>query len=291
MTDKPSAGAEYREHDLALVRKACLYLATKIGDVMEDIVVVGGLVPSLIIDQSRTQEGALSYPSFQRHIGTKDLDLALATAILDEERYRVLTERLRRANLVPDANSQDNLTRQRWRMVDSDSLTVDFLIQPIGEVDRGGVLHNIEPDFAAVVTPGLHLAFLDRRKVTVSGYTITGEWAQRDIWVCGPGAFLVLKAMAFRNRGENKDAYDLIYVLNTAMSDVSLKAELVSFLSDHRMDADVQRALAFVREDFSGHDGLGPRRTAVFLSGEPDDNIQADVIGIVTSLLNLVPED
>ncbi len=37
--------------------------------------------------------------------------------------------------------------------------------------------------------------------------------ATRSISVCGPGAFTVLKALAFSYRGENKDAYDLYYVL------------------------------------------------------------------------------
>ena len=35
----------------------------------------------------------------------------------------------------------------------------------------------------------------------------------------------------------------------------------------------------------------GPRRTAGFLSGQPDDNMQADVVGIVATLLNLVAVD
>ena len=51
MTDKPGIGAEYLGDDLAVVRAGLLYIATKVGDIMEDIVVVGGLVPSLIIDQ------------------------------------------------------------------------------------------------------------------------------------------------------------------------------------------------------------------------------------------------
>lgn len=40
-----------------------------------------------------------------------------------------------------------------------------------------------------------------------------GEDATRDVWVCGPGAHVVLKAPAFASRGENKDAYDLFYVV------------------------------------------------------------------------------
>jgi len=48
--------------------------------------------------------------------------------------------------------------------------------------------------------------------VNVVGKTIFGENPRRDIWTCGPGAYVVVESLAFRNRGENKDAYDLIYV-------------------------------------------------------------------------------
>ena len=89
--------------------------------------------------------------------------------------------------------------------------TVDFLIAPDDTGKRGGTVWNLEPDFAAIVAPGLHLAFRDRELVNLSGKTIRGERASREMWACGPGAFVVLKALAFRLRGENKDAYDLVY--------------------------------------------------------------------------------
>ena len=288
MTDKPRIDTEYREDDLTVVRAGCLYLATKIGDIMEDIVVVGGLVPSLLIDQAGMLEGESSSSPFQEHVGTKDLDLGLDLAILGEKRYLELGLRLRGADFTPDTNSQGNLTRQRWRLQAAKSLTVDFLIQPTEENDRGGTLLDIESDFAAVVTPGLHLAFVDRRQIPLAGYTTMGEWAERDIWVCGPGAFLVLKAIAFRNRGENKDAYDLVYMLRSAMFEPTLRNDLLSFLSDHRRDADVQRALSYIEQDFISHDGVGPKRTSAFWAGQPDDEIQADVVSLVSRLLKSV---
>ena len=59
MTEKPRTADGYRSEHLELVRSTCLYIATKLGDLMEDLVVVGGLVPSLIIDQE-TRERASS---------------------------------------------------------------------------------------------------------------------------------------------------------------------------------------------------------------------------------------
>jgi hypothetical protein len=39
-----------------------------------------------------------------------------------------------------------------------------------------------------------------------------GERSTRNIRVSGPGAFVVLKALAFKTRGLAKDAYDLFNV-------------------------------------------------------------------------------
>ena len=46
MPDKPATAAGYRSEYLDLVRATCLYVATKLGDLMDEIVIVGGLVPS-----------------------------------------------------------------------------------------------------------------------------------------------------------------------------------------------------------------------------------------------------
>ena len=51
MSVKPSTADGY---DLATTRHAkatCLYVATKLGDLMDSVVVIGGLVPSLLVPQ------------------------------------------------------------------------------------------------------------------------------------------------------------------------------------------------------------------------------------------------
>ncbi|NCQ34547.1 hypothetical protein GW813_05590, partial [bacterium] len=149
--------------------------------------------------------------------------------------------------------------------------------------DVGGALRNIEADFAAVIAPGLHLAFRDRRRVPLSGQTIMGEDAARDVWVCGPGAYVVLKALAFGSRGENKDAYDLFYVVRNFGSGIEDVAACLRPLLEDSAGVD---AVAILRRDFLDHNGLGPRRVAEFLTRGPDDAIQADVVGFVGQLLD-----
>jgi len=277
MPDKPSFADGYRSEQVHLVRATCLYVATKLGDLMDDLVVVGGLVPSLLIDPSGPVRG------IDPHVGTMDLDVGLAVALLDQGRYRTITERLRCAGFSQDVNAEGNPTRQRWTIEGIGRVTVDFLIPPTQPGDVGGALRNIEADFGAVIAPGLHLAFRDRRRLPLSGRTIMGEDAARDVWVCGPGAYVVLKALAFESRGENKDAYDLFYVVRNFGSGIEDIVECLRPLLDDPAGSD---AVAILRRDFLDHNGLGPRRVAEFLTRGPDDAIQADVVGFVRQLLN-----
>ncbi len=49
MAEKPQTRAGYPPELALLARATCLYVATVLGDLIEEITVVGGLVPSLLI--------------------------------------------------------------------------------------------------------------------------------------------------------------------------------------------------------------------------------------------------
>jgi hypothetical protein len=276
MAEKPRRASEYRSEQVALVRATCLYVATKLGDMMDDLVIVGGLVPSLIIDQETLPADVAP------HVGTMDLDVGLQIALLNEGRYRELTERLRDAGFKMDINAAGNPTRQRWAITSGGTVTVDFLIQPSRDGDKGGKLRDIEPDFAAIIAPGLRCAFRDHQQVTIKGKTLFGEKATRKVWAAGAGAFVVLKALAFDSRGDNKDAYDLHYVVRNYGGGVDDVAAKLRPLLD---DPEAQRALAVLRRDFSEFDAVGPMRVAAFVTGGQDDELQADVVAFVAQLL------
>jgi hypothetical protein len=281
MPDKPTTAAGYPPGQLQRVRATCLYTATKLGDLMNEIVVVGGLVPSLLISQAEQPAGASPYA------GTMDLDLGLALALVNDERYQEISERLRRAGFEPDVNEKGKPTRQRWK-ISNPPVKVDFLIETEDAEKRAGGLMNLEHDFAAFIVPGLHLAFTDRKKITLHEDTILGEEAKRDVWVCGPGAFVILKSLAFHLRGENKDAYDLFYVLRNYGDGV---ADVASCLMPLLNDGLARRAMEYLQSDFLNPKAIGPKRVAEFELGRRDADepartaVQADVAGFVRRLL------
>jgi predicted nucleotidyltransferase len=130
----------------------------------------------------------------------------------------------------------------------------------------------------------VRLAFRDRIKVVLSGRTLFAEEAHREVWVCGPGAFIVMKALAFRGRGENKDAYDLAYLLRNHAAGIRDVANRLGPLLD---DAEAARALTCLDEDFATVDSVGPRRVAEFLD-VGNEEVQADAWAAVRDLLDLL---
>jgi len=64
MTAKPTTADGYPPGQVARVRATCLYLATKLGDLMPEMVVVGGLVPSLLIDQQNLPQSVTPYDAY-----------------------------------------------------------------------------------------------------------------------------------------------------------------------------------------------------------------------------------
>ena len=219
------------------------------------------------------------------HPGTNDLDVGLAIALLDDEQYTEIGERLRREGFGPDRNGQGNLTPQRWKLDDLD-VTIDFLLPPIPGAEQGGRIQPLEGDFAALIAPGLQLASDERQEIDIAGHTLKGEKVERMVPVCGPATFVVLKAFAFGDRAEPKDAFDLVYVLRRWPGGIS---DIVERLERHakRHRAVIDDALGRLARDFADPETLGPRRVAEFEgeAGEDLDAVAADAHGYVDDLL------
>lgn len=271
--NKPMTAAGYDSGLAVEAKRMCLYIATILGDLMDEIVVVGGLVPYLIVDQDGVDEP---------HVGTRDLDLGLSLALLDDTRYREISARLRDRAFAPGQKSEGQITRQTWTLAD-EKITLDFLIPRAAEGPAPGRLQSLEGDFAAIVTPSLPVAFLDAISVELDDVTTAGERARRRVQVCGPAAFVVMKAHAFRGRGENKDAYDLVYVLQhfgaRPPADAAERFAVIASI------AEAGEALDHLAADFASPDHLGPARCAAFRFGRPDPAVQADAFGYVQDFL------
>jgi hypothetical protein len=278
----PTGYEEYMGADRDLMLSGCLHIASVLGDLMDHVTLVGGLVPSLLAQREPSPHVAAVEP----HPGSKDIDLGLELALFDADRYAGIVDRLRDAGFAPDTNPSGNETHQRWRCHGSAASTVlvDFLIDRTKPEDEPGSVKHIDTGFGATVTPGLELVTRDRWVCPLEGGNLDGSLLRRDLWVCGAASFVILKARAIRGRRKAKDAYDLTYVLRTCAS-VPALAAAIRRLCSHPA---AEEALRWLAEDFETLDHAGPADVARFSNGTRDDDLQADVCGLVQELLRLL---
>ncbi len=72
---------DYSPETYERVRQAMLHIASILGDWMEQLTLIGGLVPSLLVPADCLPEGVEAHP------GTADLDLGLQLSVLTDEAY------------------------------------------------------------------------------------------------------------------------------------------------------------------------------------------------------------
>ena len=253
-------------------------LSNCLGSYMEDLVLVGGLVPALLPDMDLPQAEAT---------GTRDLDIGFSMGVFTEQRYEEIAANLKASGFGPARNDRGNLMHQTWTHP-ANGVTIDFLI----DARRAGVeasrTKHLAANFAAFGMPGLELALKDRVKIAVDeGPTPDGDLTSGEFYVCGPGSFVVLKALAYGNRNFPKDAYDLYLVLRYHDLTPPGIADRVRALGP---SAEMDSALQILRERFRSAGHVGPAAISRFYLERDDPDLRQDAYQAVRLFLDRCAE-
>jgi len=112
---KPRHSSGYSREETREVESTLLTVAVTLGAYFDRLCIVGGLVPSLLLD------GELADEDDDRHVGSGDVDVALHIGLLNDGDYAEVSDRLRREGFEADVNEEGNKTLQRWRLGSSRS--------------------------------------------------------------------------------------------------------------------------------------------------------------------------
>lgn len=259
-------------------------LVTLLGDLgpwRERVFLVGGLAPRYIVGQ--LPEGAPA------HIGTTDVDLVIGLALGDDtpETYRTLETNLKRADFSAESSF-------RWtRLVDGIRVHVEFLCET-SEVEAGRIFkprgESLGSGLGAFNVRGAQLAASDFTEHEVEAERLdNGGQSTVTVRVCGLLPYVVLKILAFQDRHDNKDAYDLVFcVLNFGDGPESAGTHAAnSSVVAHSQVAD---ALHLLGERFVDADCDGPASYAAFLA-LPDDvesaaRLRREAVAVVRGFLD-----
>jgi hypothetical protein len=242
----------YRDYSGDLVdaaRSVLLELVRLLGEYRDDIVVVGGWVPQLILPQIPKQ-----------HVGSIDVDLALNHRHLQEAGYATIQSLLLRRGY--EADLRQPFIFHRTVMVHGNPIKVevDFLA---GEYEGTGPRHRTQPvhEGRARKARGCDVAFDLFVETEISGVLPEGGQDQARVRVSSIVAFLVMKGMALHDRLKEKDAWDIYFTLTNYPGGLDALAQEIE---PHAGQGLVREGLQKIAEKFASPDHAGPKFVADF---------------------------
>ena len=280
---KQYAAEDYDSRAVEAARRVLLELTRVLGEYDEEIAVVGGWVPPLLMPGAG-------------HIGSTDVDLALDHEALQEPRYATLRALLERSGYYADP--EKNFIFYRDVVLDDggdpDPVVVEVDLVA-AEYGLAGKRRRSQPvqDLRARKARGADLVFDQGlvERVPVEGHLPSGALFRTHIRVAGPVPFLVMKANALVRRDKPKDAYDIWFLLTNHLAGLEGLARAVAEHADHGL---VREALGHLANAFASVDHVGPSAVADFLALEPGteeyDQVRQDAFQRVRFILDNLGE-
>ncbi|MYJ75580.1 MAG: antitoxin [Gammaproteobacteria bacterium] len=264
----------YDDYD-DLATQACervlVTLLRGLGPWKHCVYLVGGLTPRYLVPNPPA--------GVRPHAGTRDVDLVVDLPLLVEvEAYRTLERNFRDLDLRRATNEDGSRPSWRWeRRTDAHTLVVVELLSddPGGTVRRAAALPD-QRRVSAMHIPHVSIIRDLHDVVEIQAELLDGRGVVRErIRHADIVSFVCLKALAFDDRLEDKDAYDLLYCIENGPGGVA--AAVQAFHDAIRRTSHggiIRSALGILRQRFAtdpntdGYRKDGPVAVAAF---EHDD--------------------
>ena len=257
---KPKHQGGYTSLHADLCERTLVTLLRGLGPWKRGVYLAGGLVPRYLIE--RESKGETQLPP---HAGTTDVDLVVDLDVLAGiEAYRRLEQNLKAMGFVRGTNDEGQAQHFSWRKSVGDGITIVVDLLCDAAIEEGGRVAAIpgERRLSALQIPGAHLVVADYVEVEITAQLLDERGiATETVRVANIVPFVVLKALAYDDRFEEKDAYDLIYALmyyGTGPEDVA--ARFADWLAERPDITHVSHAIDILRGRFSTHGGVAGAR-------------------------------
>jgi hypothetical protein len=269
---KPVTLGGYSDQHTADCERVLVTLLRGLGPWKESVYLVGGLTPRYLV-RARP-------PTVPPHAGTLDVDIVVDLQILaNTEAYHTLEENLKRMGFERAENDKKQKLSWRWQVrTEHGSLMIMELLTDAPEI-AGGKVQPIPTSgrISAINIPHSSIVF-DLHDVVEIRAELLGEngIAVEKVKHANLVSFTCLKAFAFDQRFERKDAHDFVYCLEHSSGGIEAAAGVFRMALAGKHSEIVQSALNILRTRFVGEDGIegylkdGPIAVAKFEFGEGD---------------------
>ena len=218
---KPATLDGYSDQYTVDCERVLVTLLRGLGPWKDSVYLVGGLTPRYLV--------VARPPAVPAHAGTMDVDIVIDLQILaDTQAYRTLEENLKKMGFERAENEKHQKLSWRWQThTEHGALMVLELLADAPDI-AGGKVQPLptEGTISALNIPHSSIVF-DLHQVTeIQAELLGGNGiATEKIKHANLVSFTCLKAFAFDQRFERKDAHDLIYCIEHAPGGIEVAAE------------------------------------------------------------------
>lgn len=288
---KPQTRRGYGPVQTAICERVLVTLLRGLGPWKKSIYLVGGLTPRYLAPSGDPQ-----------HAGTLDVDVVIDLQLLvDTQAYSSLEANLRRLGFGPAGHSKTRGPSWRWKVRTEGGADIVLELLTDAPARTGG---QVQPLPAVGAVSALHIPYssmvFDHHQVKeIRAELLDGNGiATENIRYADIVSFTCLKAFAFDERFERKDAHDLVYCIQHGPGGLDAVAQSLRAARAGRHAKAVEKALEILRTKFVSDDSTegylrdGPVAVARFEMdpAEPRDLQllrQRDVAELIKQLLEL----
>lgn len=262
-----------------------------LGLMAAHVVLIGGLVPGLLVP--------VLDPGVDAHVGTADIDLCLSVALVEGDTGAY--ERIE--TVLKGLGFEEGDVSFRWLSHTGVGLTVEFFC-PAGEQRAAGRVfrptrsgnptgkHNFGGRLSALALQAGDLLTTDIEVISRT-FVLPQNKGTLDtqLRVTGPLAFLVAKIDALRGRDKAKDAYDIVWLIESWPGGPAAAAAVFSQRPAYRRP-EVAVALGLLGDAFAAMDRIGARSYARFVAIDVRDEPQLErrAVAAVAEFIGALPD-
>ena len=240
----------YGDKEVNACKSVLLELVHLLGEIKDDMVIIGGWVPSFLFPQSK-----------EPHIGSLDIDIALNFKNIPDKTYHTILNAFLKRGYIQDKAQPFRFFR-KFKVEGSDivNVEVDLMSGEYGGTGKGHRTQMVQ-DIRARKARGCDLAFNHSINVTLEGELPEGGKDKVTFKIAGIVPFLVMKGMAIYSRMKEKDAYDILFCIENYPGNVKkLANEFMPYIKNKL----VIEGLEKIRAKFASIDHVGPKWVADF---------------------------
>lgn len=272
---KPKTFQRYSDQYTIDCERVLATLLRGLGPWKDSIYLVGGLTPRYLVTARP--------PAVPTHVGTLDVDIVIDLQILaNTESYYTLEENLRTLTFKRSTNESGQKLSWRWQtQTEHGAKMVVELLTDAPKISGGkvGPLPT-KGTISALNIPNSSIVFDLHQDVEIQAELLGGAGTAVEVVKhANLVSFTCLKAFAYDERFERKDAYDLIYCIEYAKQSLDSVAQMFHTALIGKHGTVIRKCLSILQNRFAGDDKVegyrkdGPVAVALFELGESD---QAD---------------